>query len=43
MRNTAFDELHEDLERNRLTPLWRAESSIMPPVPQPKGLAWLWK
>jgi hypothetical protein len=35
MRNTAFDERYQDPERNHLTPLWGAESSITPPVPQP--------
>jgi gentisate 1,2-dioxygenase len=43
MRNTAFDERYQGLERNHLTPLWRAESAIMLPVPQPKAPAWPWK
>jgi hypothetical protein len=38
MRNTAFDERYQDLERHYLTPLWRAESGIMPSVPQQKVL-----
>jgi hypothetical protein len=29
MPNTACDELYQELERNHLTPLWRAEPSSM--------------
>jgi gentisate 1,2-dioxygenase len=38
-----FDELYEEMGRNFLKPLWTAEASVMPKVPQPKAVAWLWK
>ena len=39
----AVETLYSDMEKSRLTPLWRLEKDVMPPTPRPKAVPWLWK
>ncbi|MBI3939573.1 MAG: cupin domain-containing protein [Acidobacteria bacterium] len=43
MSDSELARLYDDMAREHLTPLWKLESSILPPVPCPKSVAWLWK
>jgi gentisate 1,2-dioxygenase len=43
MSEIELDKLYEEMDRNYLKPLWRAEGTVLPQEPMPKTVAWLWK
>jgi gentisate 1,2-dioxygenase len=43
MSEAELTKLYGDMEGNHLIPLWKLEKSILPWVPKPKAVPWLWK
>jgi len=38
-----FEEMYQEMERSHIKPLWTAEAKILPRIPQPRAVPWLWK
>jgi len=43
MLEPEFTALYDDMERNHIQPLWRADSSVMPAHPRSRAVPWLWR